>query len=403
MEKTDAKIGVVSLSLGSILLIAGTCIGGGMLALPIVTAPMGMIFSSLLFFLTWLTMTSTAFLMVEASLNMPGSNLLGVSRQILGPLGEIVSGTSYLLLLYSLMAAYISGVTSLISPFASVQGGNSPWISLFLTGVICLFLLCGIKMVDYLNRSLLLCTALCYLFLVSLLYRHLHTDTFTFISNTSMLSSLPVLVTSFGFHIIIPSLTKYLKANRRIIHTCIWIGSAIPLLFYLGWQLAILGALPIQGEGGIFSILQSQDQLGSLIISIEKTTQSSFSSKAASLFCIFAIFTSLLGVALSLWDFLEEGLSFLKVFSKKRYLSMATFVPPLLLVIFLPSIFSSLLSYAGIFVAILLGIIPISLVHVGRKSPTWVSHNSRLTKKSNMVILALFFLLVIAAEGLQGL
>ena len=53
--------------IGGILLVAGTTIGAGMLALPVVTGFVGFWPSLALFFVYWLYMTFTAFLMFEKS------------------------------------------------------------------------------------------------------------------------------------------------------------------------------------------------------------------------------------------------------------------------------------------------------------------------------------------------
>ena len=53
--------------LGGMLLIAGSCIGAGMLGLPIVTGISGFLPSLALFFCGWLFMTATALLLVEVN------------------------------------------------------------------------------------------------------------------------------------------------------------------------------------------------------------------------------------------------------------------------------------------------------------------------------------------------
>nr|NGX51671.1 Tyrosine-specific transport protein [Chlamydiota bacterium] len=51
--------------LGGSLLVAGSCIGAGMLALPIVTGMVGFFPSFIMFIVAWLFMTTTALLIVE--------------------------------------------------------------------------------------------------------------------------------------------------------------------------------------------------------------------------------------------------------------------------------------------------------------------------------------------------
>ena len=78
-NKLDTKL------LGGILLIVGTAIGGGMLALPIATAEAGFTNSLILLFLCWFIMTVSAFLVLEVNLWLPANtNIISMSRILLG-------------------------------------------------------------------------------------------------------------------------------------------------------------------------------------------------------------------------------------------------------------------------------------------------------------------------------
>src|SRR5438552_1817543 len=99
---------------GGVLLIVGTCIGAGMLALPIATAELGFIGSCILLVVCWLVMTYGALLLLEVNLWMPqNSNLISMAKATIGPSGQIISWVTYLLLLYSLLCAYIAGGSDL--------------------------------------------------------------------------------------------------------------------------------------------------------------------------------------------------------------------------------------------------------------------------------------------------
>src|SRR3990167_3617578 len=100
--------------IGSILLIVGTSIGAGMLALPIATAQLGFMGSLILLFACWFIMTAGAFTILEVNLWLPqNSNLISMARATIGPWGQIIAWVTYLLLLYSLLCAYIAGGSDL--------------------------------------------------------------------------------------------------------------------------------------------------------------------------------------------------------------------------------------------------------------------------------------------------
>ena len=104
--------------IGGILLIVGISIGGGMLALPIVTAAGGFYHSLWLFIGAWLVTVIGAFLILEINLWLPaGTNMISMARATLGVPGQVVTWLVYLVLLYVLLAAYLAGGSDLLHHF----------------------------------------------------------------------------------------------------------------------------------------------------------------------------------------------------------------------------------------------------------------------------------------------
>ena len=117
--------------LGSILLIIGTSIGAGMLGLPIAAAQLGFVGSVILLVVCWFIMMSGAFLILEVNIWLPqNSNLISMAKQTIGPIGQVIAWVTYLLLLYSLLCAYIAGGSGLFHNLLMAAGMNIPlWIS----------------------------------------------------------------------------------------------------------------------------------------------------------------------------------------------------------------------------------------------------------------------------------
>lgn len=79
-----------------------------------------------------------------------------------------------------------------------------------------------------------------------------------------------------------------------------------------------------------------------------------------------AIATSFIGVSLSLFDFLTDGFHIRRTrLGKLKTLAM-TFIPPALFTLLYPKGFILALGYAGIFVAILLILLPAAMTFSGR-------------------------------------
>lgn len=355
---------------GAILLIAGTSIGAGMLALPVTTAAYGFIPTLILFVLSWLSMTIAAFFMLEANLwFQKDANLISMAKETLGKAGEIIAWIAYLLLLYSLMSAYLSGMNALLvnAIHSTLHFSLTPLASSILLimgfGVI---IYLGATTIDYLNRILMMGLVISYLILVFLIGPHVNVSNLTPKQFHHSWLALPIIITSFGFQIIIPSLRTYLNTDVKKIRLAILVGSIIPLVVYLIWEILILGTLPYQGPHGLLAILKSGQPATGLTVALENILHSSYIGRIASLFAFFAIATSFVGVSFSLFDFLADGLRIKKTKLGRIVVASITFLPPLVFVFTYPQGFILALGFAGIFVALLLMILPALIVLSGR-------------------------------------
>ncbi len=348
--------------IGGTLLVAGTAIGAGMLAIPVSTAYAGFLPALVLFVVVWVFMAYTAFLFLETNMAMEGKpNLVTMARKTLGPVGEVIAWVCYLLLLYSLTAAYLSGSGALLNealgdvlpswfgplPFAVIFG-----IAVYM----------GIRSVDLLNRVFMIGLGVTYLVLVFIISPEIKGDFLLRGDAAYALVPTALVVTSFGFHIIIPSLVVYLKRDVKRIKLCLLVGSTLPLVIYCLWELLIVGAVPLKGEHSLTSMLESGQPGATLMYTLKSLTESSMVATAAGLFSFCAIVTSFLGVTLSLSDFLRDGLRVEASVVGRVIVVILTFVPPLFYAWLYPRGFIVALSYGGIFVAILLGLLPIAMV-----------------------------------------
>jgi tyrosine-specific transport protein len=164
-----------------------------------------------------------------------------------------------------------------------------------------------------------------------------------------------VVLTSFGFHIIIPTLTTYLHHDKKKLRLVLFIGSFIPFVVYVIWELLILGVVPLEGNHGLIADYLSGQTAAT---SLPYILNHSWIPSIASAFAFFAIITSFLGVSLSLSDFLADGLHMKRFTLGREFACLLTFVPPLIFVLFYPRGFILALQFAGILVAILLCILP---------------------------------------------
>lgn len=357
--------------IGSILLIVGTSIGAGMLALPLAAAHLGFPGALALLIICWFVMSAGAFLLLEVNLWLPqNTNLISMARVTIGPVGQIIAWLTYLLLLYSLLCAYIAGGSDLFHHLLASKGlVIAPWLAaIAFTLLFGTVVYLGIRSVDYLNRGLMFVKMGAYLLLVVLLAPFVSLDKLAVsdVSEMSSATALTVTITSFGFAIIVPSLRVYFAGDVKKLKTAIIIGSVIPLLCYIAWDAAIMGVIPMKGEPGLISILQSKNSTSDLVGAVSSATAHVTVSFCAKLFISICVLTSFLSVALCLTDFLADGFGMEKKGKNGLFIHAATFLPPLTIVLFFPYAFIKALEYAGIYCVILLILLPAWMVWSGR-------------------------------------
>ena len=96
---------------GGVLLIVGTSIGGGMLALPMAAAAGGFYHSIILFLGAWLVTVLAAFYTLEVNLWLPeDTNLISMAKVTLGRPGQLITWISYLLLYTLLELTWLVGL-----------------------------------------------------------------------------------------------------------------------------------------------------------------------------------------------------------------------------------------------------------------------------------------------------
>jgi tyrosine-specific transport protein len=316
--------------------------------------------------LFWLFMTCSAFCVLEAHLwTERDTDFLTMARLTLGKGGEAACWFFYLFLLYALSTLYIA-LSSQITLDVVVNGlhfalpvGLAPIPML----VIFIYMIYqGPGYADLFNRILMSGLVVSYLVLCFLVAPHVHVENLGHVDWSLACVGMSVIATSFGYHIVIPSLCSYLERDTSALIKVLLLGGFIPLVVNVIWQGVALGVLPVEAlakayEEGTSSALAIKDVIGEARVTL-----------AARALSFFAITTSFLGVSLSLFHFLADALPVKKGTVRGRsLLSLLTFLPPLSLVWVRPSIAFVALDYAGVLgVVLLLGIVPVMMVYSGR-------------------------------------
>jgi tyrosine-specific transport protein len=168
-------------------------------------------------------------------------------------------------------------------------------------GVVCV----GTSLVDLFNRFLFSAKILFLIVMLVLLAPHVHkVNLLTLpLEKGLALSAIPVIFTSFGFHGSVPSIVSYMNGDIRKLRRVFVIGSAIPLIAYIFWQLVTLGSI----DSSTFIGLMAQHAgLNGFLLALREVVTSPHVELAVHLFADLALATSFLGVALGLFDYLAD-------------------------------------------------------------------------------------------------
>ncbi len=368
--------------LGGTLLVAGTTIGGGMLALPVVTAAGGFVPAVVLFCLCWLFMAGTSVLLLDLFLTQPKeTNLLSLATVSFGKKGRISTWILYLFLFSCLMVAYVSGGGELVASCLDLPPYLGPPLFLLLFTP---FLALGPHMVDRLNFWMMLGLIACFLVFLGTGITRIEPSYLQHHNILQAMGATPLLFTSFGFQGLVPTLTNYLGRDRRAtLYAILW-GSLIPLFIYILWEALILGLIPLP-------ILELAVLFGQTAITpLKNTLHAPWLYVAGQIFAFLTIVTSFLGVGLAFVDFLADGLSIKKTGSRRLFLTLLVAIPPAILAMFNPCLFLKALHYGGgLGCALLLGVFPIAMAWRMR------TYKKPFLSPSILIIMGLFVLSII--------
>ncbi len=347
--------------IGSSLIIAGTALGAGMLAIPMVLAQFGLLSGTILMLIIWSGTTYSALLLLEASIKVRGGlGMNTIAKQSLGKGGQLITNGLLYALLICLLMAYIIGAGDLVHKMVlnldlDISLVQSQILFAVIAGGI---VAAGTGVIDKLNRVLFLLMLAVLIITLFALVPNMslaHFFTATNDSSIDLIKTSAVLFTSFGFFPVIPSLVSYNdKATHAQLRNMVLVGSLIPLVCYLLWLYAVVGSLSYEQLTQFNNVSELINVLATRFEGIHVIL---------SLFTGLALLTSFFGVALSLFD------QNIDLFKQNRAVTyVLTFILPLLGAIFAADKFLAVLSYAGLIMVFIAVFIPMMMALNLRKA-----------------------------------
>ena len=377
----------ISKFIGSVLVVIGTMIGAGMLALPLVSAQAGFVWASLVTVAVWVLMTVTGLLVLEVNLALDcyACSFSSMAEKTLGKVGKLVTWLVCLLLLYALTAAYMSGASTLLTNILETHFHVR--IANFISAILFTLVFGGMvfwstRATDYANRGLISIKGVLLFITIAALLPKIDVSTVLqsqhiAASDKCLFAMVPIFLCAFGYHTVIPSLRIYIGDKPKELKQMIVCGTTVALVIYLLWLAATLGVVPMRGE--------NNSSVDGLINAITLLAHSKLVSIGINGFSNVAMTTSFLGVTLGLFDFLADGCRRPNSRFGRTQTALITFVPPLVFAFYFPGGFVLALKYAAIFVAILEIILPALMVYKLRQNA--YLHAPHLVCGGNIVLL----------------
>ncbi len=388
--------------ISAIFLVAGTCIGGGMLALPVATAGGGFIPSIWMMFFCFLAMTMTALFFIEIGFWMKKdqAHVITMASTILGKPGKWISWLVYLFICYASLIAYTAGGGHLLAKMLSLSS-SFEFSKNF--GCIVFILLFGPfvwtshKILGRVNAWLFIAMIIAYVFLTFFCAPTIHFEYLERKDWSKSFIALPILLTAFSFQTMVPSLHPYLNHHGPSLRIAIVAGTFLAFCIYFVWQLTVFGNVPYVGPNSLMVAVKEGTAATEFL---SRATQNPWVESLALCFAFFALVTSFFGMSMGLFDFLSDGLKISKRGKGSIILTSLVLLPTLFCAIFFERIFLHALDLSGGFGdSILNGLLPIAMIFVGR----YILRNSssfHIGKKPLLVATALFFLLILGVEVL---
>ncbi|PMN97088.1 tyrosine transporter [Vibrio sp. 10N.222.54.B6] len=345
--------------MGSSLIIAGTALGAGMLAIPMVLAQFGLLYGTLLMVLICFGTTYAALLLLEATIKAGGGlGLNSIARKTLGKQGQLLTNGLLYALLICLLMAYILGAGDLLSKLLSnfgveITATTSQTVFTLLAGAV---VASGTGVIDKLNRALFFVMLASLFATMAFLAPSMTQENLMQVTShdhVDLIKTSAILFTSFGFMVVIPTLVSYNhEATDKQLRNMVIIGSLIPLVCYLCWLFAVVGNLSEEQ-------FRSFENVSDLMAAFE--AQSPWVGNVLSTFTGLALLTSFFGVAMALFNQNKD------MFNQNTAVTYCiSFILPLAGSLLAADKFLQVLNYAGIILVFLAVFVPLVMVHKQR-------------------------------------
>lgn len=348
------------------LMVTGNLLGAGILALPVNLGPAGMLPASLGILLVWALMLYSAFVLADQKelVQGQGGGLLTLFGSRLGPWAKWLTVAADLIILYGVLTAYLTGAPAILcNLFHLPVSGGVVTVGYF--AVVTVLASLGAGLLRRFNAAILMVMGLTFLALIAMTLGHVDLERAAPMRWSFLPVSLPVVLTAFLFHNLIPTVCRELSCDRRAVRKALVIGSCIGLGMNLLWTLAVFCSLPMTGPEDL-SLLHAFEKNIPATVPLSKLLGSWAFTLTGLVFAVLSISAAYMANAMGLMDFLRDMAAGAAWGRSRAVVWALTFLPPLAVALVYPDVFLAAMNLVGgVGVCLMFGIMPCLLVLKG--------------------------------------
>ena len=342
-------------------LVTSNLLGVGILALPVKTGLSGALPTLIATIGIWAMMTYTS-LVIAKRLKFTADSpqhfdIPTFYKNEVGTIGKWIAIFANLLLLYGVLTAYLSMISTMINALFHTQLPESVFTFLYFL-IATSFTVFGFKMLQRSTVFVLVCVWTCFFILLIYAFSEFDINRLTTTNWKFLPAGLGVLVSAFHFHNIVPTVCKRLKNDYGTIRKAIITGTSIGLIMNLAWAFMVIGGLPFMSHLH-YSLLSAYQHNEPATVPLSEEIQSHVFTLVGLVFALFSVTASYVANGTGLQGFLRDILYDYFKISNKKIIALCTFLPPLLITLINPNIFLAAVDMVGgIGETILFGILP---------------------------------------------
>ena len=371
-------------NINGILIIIGSSIGAGVLGMPITCSLIGLIPSLILMLMIALYMNETAKIITRLLIKTQSEDLSIALKKNLSTSNYTISVITYSFLFITIIAAYISKSSTLLKTIIDTTSYTNININIcYIIIISTMILILNSKNDKFKYANNILTITLLSVFLIIILQNSKSEISITNIEKIELNNIkyvYPILITSFGFHNILPYLKNEFKNNEKKLNNSINIGIIITLIIYIIWiSFIILFKNNYYKLGDIENY--NSDKIITELLIIKKNNNLTLT--IINTFSFLAIITTIFGITISMKFFLK------KIFTElpEKIIQMLIIIPPIIIIKLNTNIFFTALEISGsILTLTIFGLMPIIAIKKQK--------NENLFKLNFLYIITLIIILI---------